>query len=125
MSDSTTPDGLEDRGAALWLELQEEFEFDAHEAELLFETCRTLDTIDALSNAIAQNGVMVTGSQGQTVLNAAIAERRQQQAAYARLVTQLNLVDEFESGVESARTRAAKTAAQAKWRERKSRQKGA
>ena len=113
------PDVLGRRGKALWVELQHTYEFDPHESELLLETCRALDLIDNLQTAIASDGVMLTGSQGQQVLNGAVAELRQQQASYGRLVGQLNLLDAEMGSAITARSRAARTAAQSKWRERK------
>jgi hypothetical protein len=100
----------------VWRDLSTKFEFDEQESDLLLETCRTLDTIDALSAAIDSDGLMVAGSQGQSVLNPAIAERRQQQAAFARLLTMLNL-GEAESGSSVAKLTSvkAKTAANARW----------
>jgi P27 family predicted phage terminase small subunit len=113
------PDVLGDRGRKLWLELTDEFDFDPQEVQLLLETCRTLDQIDALQDSIATNGVMVSGSQGQPVLNAAVAELRQQQTSYGRLVGQLNLLDAELGQAMTARARAARTAGQARWREGK------
>lgn len=112
------------RGKALWVSLQDTFEFDVQETALLLEACRTLDTIDALSVAIVRDGLMLQGSTGQPVLNGAVAELRQQQASYARLVAQLNLVDDEQGAAITARSRAAKTAAQSRWRERKAAQRG-
>jgi hypothetical protein len=85
------PEGIGLRGKAFWVEVQSELEFDARETGLLTEVCRVLDTIDLLAESIATDGVTLEGSQGQKVLNGAVAELRQQQATYARLVTQLNL----------------------------------
>jgi len=67
-------------------------EFDPHEAQVLLEACRTMDAIEALLVAVDRDGVMVTGSQGEPALNGAMAEiRRQQQAALARLLIQMDL----------------------------------
>lgn len=111
-----TPKGLGARGAALWAELQDALEFDAQEEALLLETCRTLDTIDALAASVDAVGVMIQGSQGQQVLNPAVGELRQQQQSYARLVTMLNLGD-VENGAQiiSATSASAQAAANARW----------
>lgn len=116
------PRSLKSRGRALWKDLTGTFEFDSQELDLLLEICRTLDTIEALSGAIEADGLMITGSQGQLVLNSAVAELRQQQASYARLVTMLNL-DAAASGasVVQVTTLKARAAANARW----SRSKGA
>ena len=115
---------LRTRGKALWIELQEKFEFDPQDVQLLLETCRTLDVIDSLSQSMDTDGVMIVGSQGQMVLNSAVAELRQQQAAFARLVGHLNLLDAELGQAISARSRAAKTAGQARWREGKKATRG-
>lgn len=111
------PDGIGERGAAFWMSVQEQMEFDARETDLLVEVCRSLDMIDRLSSSIAVDGVMIQGSQGQKVLNSAVAELRQQQASYARLVLQLNL-DGAEKGesMKSARSSSAAETAKRRWR---------
>lgn len=116
-------DGAEEalgaRGRAFWDAAQVLYEFDIHEGEVLLEACRTLDVIDSLAGVVARDGVMSVGSQGQPVLNAAVSELRQQQAAVARLLTQLNL-DAAEVGqVLSARQAQARAAAQKRWRDQK------
>jgi hypothetical protein len=113
------PRSLGVRGSTLWLELQGEYEFDPHEDELLLETCRALDVIDALAASIEVDGVMLIGSQGQSVLNGAVAELRQQQAAFARLASQLNLTDADLGTAISARSAASRAAAQKRWRDKK------
>lgn len=123
MSDTVKapPVELGSRGRALWGDLWGTYEFDPHETEMVMETCRTLDVIDKLTESIEVDGVMITGSQGQKVLNAAVAELRQQQAAFARLVGQLNLLDAELGSAMSARSSGARAAAQARWREKKER----
>jgi hypothetical protein len=120
VTDSTqpprAPKSLKARGKILWRDLVLEFEFDAQELDLLLETCRVLDMIDALSGAIEADGMMIEGSQGQSVLHPAVAELRQQQAAFARLVTSLNLQSETDKfKVLTGATRSAQAAANARW----------
>lgn len=113
---ATPPKGLKVRGRKLWRELHVKYEFDMQEADLVLETCRTLDVIDSLAAEVATAGVMVAGSQGQLVLNPAIAELRQTQASFARLVTSLNLDSaEVGGGILTATTVRAKIAANARW----------
>ena len=117
--------GLKARGLGLWTQLHETYEFDPQETNLVIEVCRTLDTIDTLAASVAKDGTMVLGSQGQMVLNSAVAELRQQQAAYARLVTMLNL-DAAESGsaLLTATSASASAAANARWSKVKRAQRG-
>jgi hypothetical protein len=114
-------DGLGARGREFWDEQQKQLEFDPHEAQVLLEACRILDTIESLSEAIGADGVMVVGSQGQPVLNGAVAELRQQQAALARLIIQLNLDAPDVAGAVTARAAAGRAAAQKRWRDQKDR----
>ena len=82
---------LKTRGRKLWISIHAEFDPNEHETAMIIEVCRTLDTIDTLAASIEKDGMMLVGSQGQMVLNSAVAELRQQQAAYARLLPLLNL----------------------------------
>ena len=110
------------RGRSFWDAVQGKYEFDVHESEVLLEACRAMDVIDDLAGSVRTDGVMSVGSQGQPVVNGAVAELRQQQAALARLLSQLNL-DAAEVGqVLSAKQAQARQAAQARWRAKKSAQ---
>lgn len=110
------PNGLGERGSRLWSSIMDDLEGDQHDADLVLETCRVLDVIDALAEAVDRDGVTVTGSRGQIVINPAVQEMRQQQVVFSRLIAQLNL-DEAELGAMlTARQAAAKRAGQAKWR---------
>lgn len=110
---------LGNRGRAFWDAQQAQLEFDPHEEAVLLEACRTLDMIDALAKAVESDGVMLVGSQGQPVLNGAVAELRQQQAALARLIIQLNLDAADVAGAISAKSGASRAAAQKRWRDQK------
>ena len=117
--------GLKARGLGLWTQLHDTYEFDPQETNLVVEVCRTLDTIDTLAASIEKDGTMVLGSQGQMVLNSAVAELRQQQAAYARLVTMLNLnAAESGSALLTATSASASAAANARWSKVKRAQHG-
>lgn len=121
MTRPKTPAGLKGRGGRLWRELHESLEFDRHEAELVLEACRTVNRIDELQAKIDEYGTMTTGSAGQQVVNPAISEQRQQQAALARLFTLLNLPAEGSSPADQVRTISlqAKRAAEARWNKTK------
>lgn len=113
---SDVPVGLGKRGSQLWESIMGELDGEVHDREMVVETCRCLDMIDGLAEAIEREGVTVAGSRGQLIVNPAVAEMRQQQTTFARLLAQLNL-DEAEVGAMlSARQASAKRAAQAKWR---------
>jgi hypothetical protein len=116
---SEIPDVLGERGSALWDALQSGFEFDVHETALLLESCRTLDVIDSLADAIDVGGVVILGSTGQSVVHPAVAEMRQQQQSFSRLITMLNLADSDIGSVVTPRSTAARNAAQKRWRDKK------
>jgi phage terminase small subunit len=120
------PDGLEKRGRALWRSLQRALEFDEHESQILLELCRTADVIDSLANVVVTEGVLTTGSTGQTVVHPAVVELRQQQAGFARLTAALNLSETIGSTPGSvSMSRAISTQAQAAANARWGRSKGA
>lgn len=115
---------LKARGRKLWISLNESLEWDTQEVALLLEVCRTLDTIDTLAASIETDGMMITGSQGQLVLNSAVAELRQQQAAYARLLPLLNVEDATSSApVLSPKSASATRAAKVRWGTKESRER--
>lgn len=112
--DSEQPsEGLGARGLAFWSELTGPMEFAAQEREVLLEACRTLDRIDDLSEQVAADGSMITGSMGQKILHPGIAEVRQLQASFVRLVGALNLPEDA-AAAEKFRTGRAKAGAAAR-----------
>ncbi|KAA9154220.1 hypothetical protein F6B41_02780 [Microbacterium lushaniae] len=120
------PKGLGKRGRALWRDLHDQLEYDAHESTIVLEACRTVDAIDNLQAVIDRDGYTIAGSTGQTVVHPAVAELRQQQAGLTRLLTALNLSAALEGqagavALSRAVSAQATAAANARW----SRSKGA
>ncbi|WNM28451.1 hypothetical protein RN607_05470 [Demequina capsici] len=116
MTDPTDPPaGLGTRGAAFWTATLAAYELTDSETAMLLEACRTLDNLDALAEAIQTHGVMVTGSMGQPVVNAALTEVRGQRLALHRLLTALALPDEDGEALPSARSAASQAANSARW----------
>lgn len=111
------PAGLAARGRRFWRETVEKYDLNAAEMLILQETCRTLDDLDRLADAIAADGVTVLGSAGQTVVNAALTEARGQRLALHRLVSALNLPDAEGEAVPSPQRIRAKRAAASRWRD--------
>lgn len=114
------PRVLGERGRELWRELHETLEYDAHESAVVLEACRTVDAIDSLSAIIASAGYMAAGSTGQAVVHPAVAELRQQQASFSRLLTSLNLSAALDGqagavGMARAVSTQASVAANARW----------
>jgi hypothetical protein len=94
----TPPRGLSETAEGLWWWVlagegadHDGYELDAHELGLLREAARTLSRCDELAGVLEAEGLTTTGSKGQTVAHPALAEVRQQQLAYGRLVAQLRL----------------------------------
>ena len=110
----TPPDVLRDRGAGFWRELNGRLRLDEKQLSILFEACRSLDTIEGLAAAVESDGLMITGSQGQQVLHPAVTEIRQQQVTFARLVAQMNLPED-EKARDLFRFRRAQAGASARW----------
>lgn len=109
--------GLRARGAAFWVSTCTDYELSAAELELLAEVCRQLDLIDALRDAVAQEGVTVLTTGGASRPHAALAELRQVQLALGRLVAQLALPnpETGEAVVQKLTTARAKSAAGKRW----------
>lgn len=119
------PTGLGKRGRTFWRDVVAEFDLTDAERHLLHEACRSLDRIDALEALVADEGMTVTGSTGQTVLHPGIAEARQQRLVLGRLVKQLELPDEDTPPTSSMNTDRARYAAQQRWSRAGRRQAGA
>lgn len=110
------PADLQDRGKRFWRTVTKAFEdIDETEFELLVETCRTLDVIDQLEEAIDRDGLMLKGSTGQTVVNPAVAEARAQRQTLHRLLGALAIPDEGGATLATVETLRARQAADARW----------
>lgn len=109
------PKNLQTRGRRFWRATVAEYDLSDAELELLREACTTLDDLDRLAEAIAKDGPMVLGSQGQPVLHPAVTEARGQRLALHRLVSALALPDDDGKVTPTAVSMAARKAAQARW----------
>jgi hypothetical protein len=111
------PQGLQEAGQALWDRLTAEYQFDAREALVVAAAARQADDVARLEQLIAGEGVVTVGSAGQPRLSAAVTEVRQGRIALAKLLGELSIpVDEPAERTESAATRRARRAAEARWR---------
>ena len=82
MTDLQPPEGLGEGGRALWDELTERWEFDAHDMALLRRAVQTVDHCDRLQATINAAG-MLTGAE--------VTELRQQTIVLARLFAALRV----------------------------------
>ena len=103
------------RGGKFWATISATYELSDSELELLVETCRLLDEIDALDAAVRVDGVTVLGSAGQVRVHPAVAEARSHRLALARLLAQLALPNEDGAVIPTGTALRARKAAQTRW----------
>jgi hypothetical protein len=82
------PAGLQRSGRALWRAVQDQYELEEHEAQLLREMCRTADQLDTLQAIVDREGPLdpETGR-----VHPAGVEARQLRITFARLSAALRL----------------------------------
>jgi hypothetical protein len=100
-----------------------EWECSPAELELLAEACRTLDELQALRRAVAREGAVVKGSQGQRRAHPALTELRLGRGELRRLLDALGL-EAAGAGTEgedvvSLTSRRAQRAARARWQKQR------
>jgi len=112
------PARLGPAGKALWRQIRaavpEYSELDERELAILRAACGQADDLAALEAAIAKQGVVAIGSQGQPRLNALVTEARRGRLAVARLLGELDL-SAADAEPRTARSRRAQRAAQTRW----------
>lgn len=115
MSKPKPPASLDTAGKALWSDVVRNYELRVDDLAVLESACKTLDMITTLDEAWTELGkpFMTRGSMGQDVIHPLIGERRTQQAALARLLSQLKLPDETSAAVG---TNPARAAADSRWK---------
>lgn len=100
MASNPVPDGLNERGSRIWTAVVADV--DVAGREILLEACRTADRLDELDRIIHGDGVLEllrfrTNDSGDEVtvsFDNVLAEARQQQVAFQRLVQSLKLSDQ-------------------------------
>lgn len=73
--------------------LPEGMEFDERESAIIDLAVGMADSIEALEDLVADQGLTVVGSQGQERFNPAVTELRQQRATLSRMLGQLRMPD--------------------------------
>lgn len=110
------PRGLSEKARRLWRETVEGFTLRADEYTLLEAACRELDLIEQMQSAITRQGLMITGSMGQSVAHPFISEIRQHRAQLTSILRALKIPDadapDIQAGAVSSQARAA---AQSRW----------
>ena len=115
MSDVVVPSSLGVAGAQLYREVAGTWTLRADEKRVLLDACAEADLVDDLAEAMDGQQKLVTGSQGQLVINPLISEQRQHRMALASLLKQLKLPDE---SADESRSTQARNAANARWGKR-------
>lgn len=110
------PESLGSAGAELYRSIASKWDLRPDELRVLFDACSEADLVDDLAAAMVGQPKLVTGSQGQLVINPLISEQRQHRSALASLLKQLRLPDEADTA--EARSTAARNAANARWGKR-------
>lgn len=86
------PAGLAARGRALWRQVQEGYELDPLETELLHELCRVLDRCDQITKEIdGLKSLAVLGSAGQWRTHPLLGALENQQKLADRLASSLGV----------------------------------
>ena len=113
------PEPLAEAGSRLWREMHTAFDFTEEPGKIaiLLRACKVQDTITKLEEYAAEAPMTVKGSMGQTVLNGAYSEIRQQSNTLNALIKSLGLPESDEDSLDRAarRSAAGKTAAKARW----------
>lgn len=117
MSAPSTPDGLGSAGAALWSSIVPAYDLRPDEMRLLLDACREADIVQRLEDGLSESDLMVTGSQGQRVINPLVQEVRQHRTVLATLLKALKLPDSPAGAKQKANaaSEAARAAARARW----------
>lgn len=111
------PTDLGEAGAALWSSIVPAYELRPDELRMLADACREADLVARLDADLEEASLMVTGSQGQRVINPLIAEVRQHRTVLAGLLRSLKLPDSPAGAKQKAQqvSEAARAAARSRW----------
>jgi hypothetical protein len=93
----SAPPGLDERGAQLWSDLRKRGEFGPTERVLIEEACRIVDRLEKLDRLLtgdAESWIDLISKRGdpelaEVVINAPLAEARQQALALKQIFTEL------------------------------------
>lgn len=93
------PEGLGERGTAMWSAYVAKYEFRPDELVWLETACRATDRIEIMDAELRSLGYMLTGSTGQDVVNPLVAEVRATEAHRDNALKRLALPDEVAGSV--------------------------
>jgi hypothetical protein len=120
MSDESlrSPDGLKTAGRQLWDSVTAMFVLNAGEIEILRQAAATADEIALLGAELRASSLVVAGYSGQPRPNPLLKIIQDHRLLLRRLIDSLALPDEGEESGLRPGQRHARTAANARWRER-------
>lgn len=106
------------RTRAFWTTADDAYELTESERELLLEVCRLVDECEELRQAVAADGMTVSGSTGRPRVPPAVGELRQDRPALGRLLSLLSLLalpDEHEGALPTPLQARGRAAAGKRW----------
>jgi hypothetical protein len=109
------PEGLGKAGLSLGQAVLTECELTPGETALLVEACRTVDELEAISQALASGPAVVKGSTGQPKASALFAEARAHRLVLGKLLEQMALPELGEEEGMTPNQQRAQKAAQTRW----------
>ena len=101
------------RGEAFRARVEAEYELGPDELELLTEAGRMLNLLEALHEAVEEDGPLIRDAKGNLTTHPAAVEARQVRESLRKTLHALGIPDE---AGENVRTRSARAAADRRWR---------
>lgn len=110
------PEGLGDRGSALWSAVTSRYSLRPDELAILADAAHESDIIEMLKTEFELRSLITTGSMGQDVAAPHVSEIRQHRATLASLLMKLRLPDESAGAGSNASSEAGRALVNARWR---------
>lgn len=109
------PKNLGAAGLALWQKVTGQWTLRPDELRVLEDACREATLVDRIETELTNDDLMISGSQGQLVINPLVSEVRQHRGVLRGLLAQLKLPDEGAGAEDGARSSQARDAAKSRW----------
>lgn len=109
------PKNLGAAGLALWQKVTGQWTLRPDELRVLEDACREATLVDRIETELTNDDLMITGSQGQSVINPLVSEVRQHRGTLSALLRQLKLPDVDATAEGESRSSQARDAAKSRW----------
>lgn len=109
------PKNLGAAGLALWQKVTGQWTLRPDELRVLEDACREASLVDRIETELTNDDLMITGSQGQSVINPLVSEVRQHRGTLSALLRQLKLPDVDAPAEGESRSSQARDAAKSRW----------